>query len=43
MINCTTGMVEKHYGHLSDSWRAEETLKHAPRLGRERKKVVRLR
>jgi integrase len=31
----TTRMVEKHYGHLADSWRAEEARKHAPSLGME--------
>ena len=29
----TTRMVEKHYGHLAESWRAEEARKHAPSLG----------
>jgi integrase len=31
----TTRMVEKHYGHLADSWRAEEARKHSPALGLE--------
>jgi len=39
----TTRMVEKHYGHLSEAWRAEEARKHAPTLGRESDKVARLR
>ncbi len=39
----TTRMVEKHYGHLADAWRAEEARKHAPRLGRERQVVTRKR
>lgn len=39
----TTRMVEKHYGHLADSWRADEARKHAPRLGREERKVTRMR
>lgn len=39
----TTRMVEKHYGHLADSWRAEEARKHAPSLGLETGSVVRLR
>jgi integrase len=39
----TTRMVEKHYAHLADTWRAEEARKHAPRLGREKKTVVRKR
>lgn len=39
----TTRMVEKHYGHLADSWRAEEARKHAPSLGLEAGNVVRLR
>lgn len=39
----TTRMVEKHYGHLADSWRAEEARKHAPSLGLEPGKVVRLK
>lgn len=29
----TTRMLEKHYVHLADSWRAEEARKHAPSLG----------
>jgi len=29
----TTRMVEKHYGHLAESWRAEEARKYAPSLG----------
>lgn len=28
----TTRMVEAHYGHLSDAWRAAEAAKHAPAL-----------
>jgi hypothetical protein len=36
-------MVEKHYGHLADSWRAQEARKHAPSLGFEAGKVVALR
>lgn len=39
----TTRMVEKHYGHLADSWRAEEARKHAPSLGLEEGSVVRMR
>lgn len=39
----TTRMVEKHYGHLADSWRAEEATKHAPALGLRRGSVVRMR
>ena len=39
----TTRMVEKHYGHLADSWRAEEARKHAPSLGLGDRKVVRLK
>jgi len=39
----TTRMVEKHYGHLADSWRADEAQRHAPRLGREERKVRRMR
>lgn len=31
----TTRMVEKHYGHLAESWRAEEARKHAPSLDLE--------
>jgi integrase len=38
-----TRMVEKHYGHLADKWRAKEARKHAPRLGTEVGKVRRLR
>jgi len=38
----TTRMVEKHYGHLADSWRAAEARKHAPRLGVEKSKVQRI-
>lgn len=38
----TTRMVERHYGHLADSWRAEEARKHAPSLGVEHGTVVRL-
>lgn len=29
----TTRMVELHYGHLADSWRAGEAKEHAPSLG----------
>jgi hypothetical protein len=36
-------MVEKHYGHVADSWRAEEAREHAPSLGLEPGSVVRLR
>jgi integrase len=39
----TTRMVEKHYGHLAESWRAEEARKHAPSLGLETGNVARLR
>jgi integrase len=39
----TTRMVEKHYGHLADSWRAQEARKHAPSLGLEAGWVVRMR
>ena len=39
----TTRMVEKHYGHLSDAWRAEEARKHAPEVTSEARKVVRMR
>jgi len=39
----TTRMVEKHYGHLAESWRAEEARKHAPSLGIERGTVARMR
>ena len=39
----TTRMVEKHYGHLGASWRAEEARKHAPSLGLAAGSVVRLR
>jgi hypothetical protein len=39
----TTRMVEKHYGHLADSWRAAEARKHAPALGIESGTVVRMR
>lgn len=39
----TTRMVEKHYGHLADSWRAEEARKHAPSLGVEEGTVVRMK
>lgn len=31
----STRMVEKHYGHLADSWRVEEARKHAPSLLRK--------
>ncbi len=39
----TTRMVEKHYGHLSDSWRAEEARKHAPKLTCGTERIRRLR
>lgn len=39
----STRMVEKHYGHLSDDWRAEQARKHAPSLGIEPGKVRRMR
>jgi len=29
-----TRMVEKHYGHLSDSFIADQVRKHAPRFGK---------
>jgi len=29
----TTRMVEKHYGHLADSWRADQARQFAPALG----------
>jgi integrase len=38
----STRMVEKHYGHLADTWRAEEARKHAPRLGMKTGKVARM-
>lgn len=39
----TTRMVEKHYGHLAESWRKEEAQKHAPSFGLESGSVVRMR
>lgn len=39
----TTRMVEKHYGHLADSWRAEQARKHAPSFGVEKGSVVRMK
>ncbi len=39
----TTRMVEKHYGHLADQWRQEEAAKHAPKLGRRKGRLSRLR
>jgi hypothetical protein len=36
-------MVERHYGHLADSWRAEEARKHAPKIGSGERRVVRMR
>jgi integrase len=39
----TTRMVEKHDGHLADSWRAGEARQHAPRLGQRRESVRRFR
>lgn len=39
----STRMVEKHYGHLADSWRADEARKHAPKIGTKRQKVKQLR
>ncbi len=38
----TTRMVEKHYGHLADSWRANEAAQHAPQLGLTAPNVRRL-
>lgn len=38
----TTRMAEKHYGHLAESWRADEAAKHAPAIGLDRPKVTRL-
>jgi integrase len=39
----STRMVETHYGHLADAWRAEEARKHAPRIAAEPEKVKRMR
>ena len=38
----TVRMVEKHYGHLSDAWRAEQAQQFAPKLGLEHGNVRRL-
>ena len=38
----TTRMVERHYGHLADAWRAERARDYAPSLGLGRGKVRRL-
>ena len=37
----TTRMVEKHYGHLADTWRAERARKFAPKLDVGRRAKVR--
>ncbi len=39
----STRMVDKHYGHLSDAWRADEARRHAPKMGTEPNKVRRMR
>lgn len=39
----TTRMVEKHYGHLADSWRADDARQHAPSLRAGKTNVVRMR
>ncbi len=39
----TTRMVEKHYGHLADKWRAEQARRFAPSLGIEPGNVRRLK
>ena len=39
----TTRMVEKHYGHLADSWRAERARQFAPTLGTRPANIERLR
>lgn len=33
--HATTAMVQRHYGHLADSWRAERARQFAPSLGIE--------
>jgi len=38
-----TRMTIQHYGHLAESWRAEEAVRHAPSFGLPRRKVVQLR
>jgi len=39
----TTRMVERHYGYLADSWRAERAQRFAPSLGFKPAKTRRLR
>jgi integrase len=39
----TTRMVEQHYGHLADSWRAEDAREHAPSVTAGPARVVRMR
>jgi integrase len=39
----TTRMVEKHYGHLADQWRADQAQKFAPSLGLKAGSVAQLR
>ena len=41
--HATTAMVERHYGHLSDTWRAEQAKQFAPSLGLEPSNVRRMR
>ena len=38
----TTRMVERHYGHLAEQWRAERAKQFAPALGMGPGKVRRL-
>jgi integrase len=37
-----TRMTTRHYGHLAESWRAEEARRHAPTFGTDPGNVVRL-
>jgi integrase len=37
-----TRMTTRHYGHLAESWRAEEARRHAPAFGGDPGNVVRL-
>lgn len=38
-----TRMTVRHYGHLAESWRAEQARRHAPSFGAPRAKVTALR
>ena len=38
-----TRMTIHHYGHLAESWRAEEAVKHAPSFGFAKRTVTHLR